>query len=495
MIAGVCKRFGCLPPDPDPVWLDEFGLFVTRYVEEHYKPLDPSTDVTLETWLGKTSYPAHRQEELRQLWEENKAHIWEPRFQKVKGFMKDETYPSYKHARGINSRHDLFKCAVGPTFKAIEEVVFQDPSFIKYVPVADRGKKILERLYRVGALPFGSDYTSFEALITRVLMTKCEWILYRHMVRFLPTGKDFMKLVEEVIGGTNHIAYKLFWVFLICVRMSGEMNTSLGNGFTDLMVFLFICHKIGAKDPIAYCEGDDLLATVFGTRPTKEHFAKLGLICKPEYPDEISTASFCGIIADDVALDVVTDPIEAVCSFGWTTREYAKAGSSVVHKLLRCKALSLAHQYPGCPILASFADYVLRMTRGYDVREFAKRLRVSVWERDQILAAIKDERKLRAKQKPVHKWTRHLVEKKFGIKIEHQLMLEAHFDGLNSLGVLDHELLLMYVPAPWFDYFYNFSETVEDVRRITDHSSRAYPCIPVGAAGHVSIPPSVWVSR
>nr|QDH88417.1 MAG: RNA-dependent RNA polymerase [Riboviria sp.] len=474
--------------------MEEFGVFVKTYVQKHFKPLDPTTDLSIESWLEGTTYPAHRKQELQQLWEKNKDSVWDPKFQQVKGFGKDEVYPSYKHERGINSRHDLFKCAVGPTFKAIEKEVFKDPHFIKYVPVSLRGRHVMEKLYRVGAKIFGSDYTSFEALMTRLFQSKSEWILYEHMTQFLPSGKRFMRLVKEVIGGTNKIIYKLFVVWIEAVRMSGEMNTSLGNGFNNTMAFLFVCHKIGVLNPDCFVEGDDLIGTLYGPTPKKEDFAKLGLICKPEYPQSLSEASFCGIIADEEAMDVITDPIEAISNFGWTTREYARATPKVVKKLLRCKALSMAHQYPGCPLLSAFAEYVLRMTRGINVVDFVKTLRVSAWERDQILEAVKDEKKLRGKRKAVHKNTRHLVEKKFGIKIEHQTAIEAYFDSLTDLCELDHELLDMYVPTTWKDYFSRYHRELKTLDRTIDHPSRLWPQIPVGSPGHVSIPPAVFTN-
>jgi hypothetical protein len=482
--------------------MEEFGCFVHDYVVKHYKPLAIDTDLSLDTWLETTTYPLHRKEELKQLWEKDKDHIWDPKFHKVKGFGKDEVYPcgageplkiaNYKHERGINSRHDLFKCAVGPTFKAIEKVVFQDPHFIKYIPVAERGKHLVEKLYRLGAKVFASDYTSFEALMTKLFQSKCEWILYRHMVQAVPFGRDFIRLVEEVIGGTNEISYKFFKVYLKVTRMSGEMNTSLGNGFSDAMAFLFICHKLGISDPEFRVEGDDLIATLFGTPPAKSDFEKLGLICKPEYPESLSEASFCGIIADESAMDVVTDPMEAICNFGWTTREYARAGQKTILKLLRCKALSMAHQYPGCPMLSAFAEYVLRMTRGVCVIDFAQKLKVSAWERDQILDAIKDERKLRAKRKPCHMGTRFLVEKRFKIKVEHQIAIEQYFDSLDHLEELDFELLDMYVPMTWKDYFARYSTTFDIKDRKADHPSRLWPNIPFGERGHVTIPTSIF---
>jgi hypothetical protein len=88
-------------------------------------------------------------------------------------FVKDEGYDSFKHARGINSRTDEFKVRVGPIFKLIEKEVFKLPCFIKKVPLDRRAEYILDMMGETG--PFlVSDYTAFESLFTRDIMSRVE---------------------------------------------------------------------------------------------------------------------------------------------------------------------------------------------------------------------------------------------------------------------------------------------------------------------------------
>jgi len=240
MIAGVRKRAGFAPPIPDYKLLDEFGVFVEKWCKTNLQPLAPTSDVSVPTWLSKTNYPFHRREELQQKWD-SIIDSWEmeERYYRCKSFMKDECYPEYKHARGINSRSDEFKCRVGPVFKLIEEQLYKHPSFIKHVPVKDRPKYILDMLYNPASKYAATDYTAFESLFTALMMEKCEFILYSYMTKFLPCHDGFMRLCRKVLAGTNECYYRDFSMQIEATRMSGEMCTSLGNGFTNLMAMFF----------------------------------------------------------------------------------------------------------------------------------------------------------------------------------------------------------------------------------------------------------------
>lgn len=123
--AGVIKRFAFRPPDAEPSLLDQLRDFTRKWLETNLTPLDPSSDTSVERWLAHSNYPLWRKEELRAKWAEV-SDIRDPRYHECQSFMKDEWYMEYKHARAINSRSDEFKCYVGPMFKLIEEVLYQD---------------------------------------------------------------------------------------------------------------------------------------------------------------------------------------------------------------------------------------------------------------------------------------------------------------------------------------------------------------------------------
>lgn len=456
MRAGVMKRFARKPPQSDPELMGKFNSFVRQWIRKNLTQLSPTEDTSIDKWLENTNYPMWRKEELLKKWDEF-THLDDPakKYKVCKSFMKDETYVAYKHARGINSRSDEFKCIVGPIFKLIEGEVYKIHHFIKHVPVADRPRVISERLDKLGAKFMATDYTAFESLFTAELMEACEFELYDYMTEHLTEHREFMEHCHEILGGTNTCLYKTFVVKLLATRMSGEMCTSLGNGFSNLMIMLFLCQEVGCTEIDGYVEGDDGIFSMVGTPPSSTDFARLGLNIKIELHDRLSTASFCGIIFDEFDKINVTDPREVLASIGWTSTRYARAKKSKLLTLLRCKGLSLAHQYPGCPVIDSLAKYCLRVTRSHDVRSIlAKDRHMTMWERDQLLLALKDEKNIRNVDIPMA--TRLLVEEKFGLPVEFQLSIERYLDSLSELTVLQIPVLRDCCPWEWGHYCDNY---------------------------------------
>jgi len=453
--AGVRKRFAFAPPKPKRELIRKLRKFVRSWLRKNLKPLPPESDTSIEHWLENTNYPAWRKAELLETWK-NITNIRDPtkKYLKVKSFMKDEVYPEYKHARAINSRHDAFKCYVGPIFKLIEHEVYKNQHFIKHIPVADRPKYIMEKLFRPNATYVATDYTAFESLFTAELMEACEFELYDYMTTHLPQHDDFMGLCRDVLMGRNVCEFKHFVVEVPATRMSGEMCTSLGNGFSNLMFMLFMCDLVGCTDVEGVVEGDDGLFVMNGTPPSVQDFEELGLVIKLEVHRDLNTASFCGIIFDTEDKVNITDPRDVLATFGWCSARYTLARTQIRKALLRCKSLSYAYQYPGCPIIQSLAQYGLRMTRSIDIRRILEKDRtMSMWEREQLLEAVAKVGYGNVPFVPVKINTRLLVEQQFGITIEHQIMVEKYLDNLGSLEPLDSELLAMYLPMSWGHFY------------------------------------------
>jgi hypothetical protein len=375
-------------------------------------------------------------------------------FSKCKSFLKDEHYPEYKHARAINSRTDEFKCYVGPIFKLMEEEVYKHTSFIKHVPVEHRPKYIRDLLETPGGCYLATDFTAFEALFVPEIMKAVEFVLYEYLSQHLPQRAEFMAACNEVLAGLNVCEFKFFRVETLGKRMSGEMCTSLGNGFSNLMFMLFMCRLKGSTG-VGVVEGDDGLFRVVGPVPTASDFERLGLKIKLEVHHRLSTASFCGIIFDPEDQINLTDAIEALAVLGWAPRRYLNAKKKKKEILLRCKALSLAHQYPGCPILQSAAWSILRSTRSvrHYVRPWVEKSGaqvMSMWDKEQYLAALRDEKRIKPKTIPIS--TRLLYEEIFQVTVEDQEKIEKYFDSVNCVSPICCPALDFYIPLTWREY-------------------------------------------
>lgn len=482
--AGVRKRFVREPPKPDRAFLAEFAEYVKEWLPKNLQPLDPALcDLDFESWLAEIKHPQSRKEELRRVHEATDGHLQRKHYV-VKSFVKDETYPEYKHARAINSRTDAFKCAVGPIFHAIDNALFAHEAFIKKIPIADRPAYIRDRLKREGALYFEGDFESYEGCFMPEIMESCEFQLYEFMTSRLAGGKNFMKLVREVLAGPNHCVFKLILVNCLARRMSGEMCTSSGNSFTTLLLHLFLFSRLGENvKPIV--EGDDSDTSFMKFYPSKEDYLRLGFRIKIKIHTCFEEMSFCGMVFDEQDLINVTDPREVLVEFGWARSVYVRCGMKKKMVLLRCKALSYLHQYTGCPIIQSLARYVLRVTPHYDVRHFIRESRLlTFWERAQLEVILTSPTRLPFK--PIPPRTRTLVERMYNISPTTQIAVEEYLDGLNELKPLDASVIYdCGLPDVYFDYYERYSLIADR------YSDLDYP-ISTWAKDHKLYPYHTW---
>ncbi len=455
-IAGVLKRAARKPPTPDPIMIKRFKTFVEKYVNENLEPLHKETDYSIETWLENVNYPLWRKQELHDLWVSLHKKtpvelINEDKATEVKAFIKQEFYDEFKYQRGIYSRTDIFKIAVGPIIKCIEKEIFKDEWFIKKIPVTDRPDYIKEKLSKYNGCAVATDYTSFEACFTKQIMESCEFIMYKHMVKNMPPeAKQTIDLFCDVIGGKNKIRFKHFSAEWDATRMSGEMNTSLGNGFTNMMIMKFLCTENGTKVE-GVVEGDDGLFTFENPSkaPKEEQYEKLGFIVKMLKFERFNEASFCGLIFDIDEKKNITCPYYTLATFGWTESKYSNANENTLKMLLRAKGYSLAYQYPSCPILTSLAKKILELTHGYTISsKYIDSL--DVYQREKLIESMKANVVL---ETPGIK-TRLLMSDMYGVTVEAQLLIEKTIDEIQELRWINMNWFLQFFPP---DYVTNWN--------------------------------------
>lgn len=460
-VGGFKYRTGSKLPYKRRSLLRRLCRFVRHWVKKHMVPLDPdSFKFDLEDWLSKTNYPEWRKEELRKVYKDMLGVYTRDSF-RVDGFIKDETYPDWKAARVIMARADQTKTMVGPIFKAIEEQLFKMKYFIKKVPKADRPRLIYNTLYDPMARYFCTDFSSFESSFDPEIMWHLEFILYRYMTKYIPEYNFFMWFCYNVIAGVNRIHFYDFIAILVATRQSGEMNTSLGNGFSNLMILLFVARESGYDPEIFECfvEGDDSISQTYVDRPMNmQIYQDLGFSIKSEYHDDIGKASFCGNLFHPEDFITVTDIAETICSFGWTKACYARSKKSKKLGLLRAKAMSLLYEYPGCPILQSLGLYAYRITKGYRAR-LGKQNEYERYESKQMLDYIKVHG-LPIKEIPMS--TRLFVEEVYGITVTYQLCIEKYLDSLNKLTVLDNPYIHDIMKPVWREYSFRYVRSYSD---------------------------------
>lgn len=355
---GFAKRVMRDVPQPQEATLAGLKRFVRQFVEETFPVVQP---LGFEQWLARTPYPEPRKDELRRAHDSLRGGLPNHKqCSKLCSFEKTEGYAEYKWPRLINSRSDAFKTFAGPAIKAVEDVVYSLPQFVKHVPVPDRPAKV-KALKQAGARYFATDFTAFESHFTGEVMEALELQLYEHCLQ----NWKGLPLYLKTMRGLNKMQVRRSATGIIRARrMSGDMCTSLGNGFSNLMLAKYIAYvRRGSLDGLV--EGDDgLFVTDFEL--LSSDYEKLGFTIKCEEVDDPCTASFCGMVFSESG-EILRDPRRFAANFGWT-HSFVHAGPRVMKELLRAKALSAAYETPCCPIVTAFVTRALALTGRADPR-------------------------------------------------------------------------------------------------------------------------------
>jgi len=462
MVTAVYGTFNRVGMEPPPIHADKLrGLekFVDNLLLSRKVPILPADfDLSTEWWLSETKYPEWRKAELR---EAEKTYLDYPSKEdwKLKGFPKDEFYLEAKSERNILPRGDAAKVFEGPPIKAVE-IAIKDcfPEFIKPIPVVDRPGYILDRLYIPGAKYAATDYTAFESHFVKQIMLAVEFKLYKHVLQNHPEGMRRLVEIQKRMTGKNYCRFKHFNLTLEATRMSGEMCTSLGNGFSNLVFFLYACHVEGITCT-GVIEGDDGLFVCSPKIPDQKTFIEMGLTIKLEEHTSLETASFCGIIFDKIDKINITDPMEVLLTFGWSKRYHVGMNRIRHLELLRAKSLSFAYQYQGCPIIQELAHAGLRVTKHVDLRRYLNNDRsLNMWEREQLLEALETSsaNNYQSLKRDIPMNTRNLMMDKFGIEPSDQIEIENYLAALDTIRELDHVTIQKYYKPIWeyFDAFY-----------------------------------------
>lgn len=467
-VAGAIKRVAAKMPPIDKVKLRKLRRFTKRWCRKHLSedvfPADEHFD--FDEWINNTPYAEYRINELKKVHENGLGKV--PNM-KVKSFIKDEGYTAYKHVRGIYSRHDDYKVRVGPFFQKFGDIIFKKKWFIKKIPVNERPQAMKDKF---GDNPnlFATDFSQFEATFVKQLMS-IELIVYGYLLQHNPHKKEILDLIVKGMMSTNIIEFRKWTCKLLCKRMSGEMSTSVSNGIMNLLITHFLLEEAGNKYYDSFFEGDDSINSYDVRPPTSEEYKQLGANIKIEYPNNLSEASFCGMLFDVEDLDIVANPMEALVSFGWTTSQYTTASEKTKLNLLKCKSLSLLYQYSGCPILRSLAMYALRITNDIPLEQALvtqNKQKLSLYDKELYLEMLDNYKRNNIFENTVKDRTRSLVARLFNIDINTQLLMEDYLDNKQDLSPLDFSPFLQYCHPDWKDYYNTYSSGFEPYRTIND---------------------------
>lgn len=407
---GVRGRMGKICPEPKPKVLRAFRRFCALESRKLFKPIPPEYDFDFERWLERTSYSDKRKMELREL----KASHFKPQraWWKVKLHTKRESYPCYKNARGIYARTDDAKVELGPIVKAIEDVVYEHESSVKHMTMGERPAHMIKVLGPNEGLCYETDYSAFESSMKPELM-KCQHEIYKWILQFHPNECN---LLVRNTNCRNKISSKYLRVECDARRMSGEMDTALGNWLVNFFVLKFLAYR-NNSDVKQVVEGDDGLFRVLGEwKPCPKDWAELGFLIKIDERPALTAASFCGLVCDTEEMVNIADPLRKILNFGWSfsTRSLHTRKQSVLEGLLLAKAMSLACELPRCPMVWAVSRRTLEHLKGVS----------PIWDEDRWKLQYVGSTVPVPSEPGVR--TRELFKERYGFSVEAQLAFEEY---------------------------------------------------------------------
>lgn len=442
LLLGILKRNCTNVGSLDKNLLSELKEFITNEISSWPKCeiLDP------EVWLKECKLPAYKKIEMKKEFDREYPSMEEYLHQFKHGthnklrdatvFGKAEYLIGEKTLRAINPTSAAYKYMVGPYFHWMEETIMKGELkkfFIKGVPVPARPDHILTQLGEKHntSHTYSTDYSSFECSFVSDVMEHCEMVIYEHCFGQLPVWDIIHALTGLKTKNNEHasiIKNKYFTVETTSLRMSGEMNTSLGNGLSNYFITKFLISKIKGTDLRGVFEGDDGLFRYEGKEFPQDLAEKLGFSLKIQ-ECEANTASFCGNIFDLETKTVISDPWYCLAGSGYS---FSAVGASVktLDVLTASRGLSMMYQFPNCPVIPTFgmrmfrtACLNLRLSEKQTIEKirdyYLKSQRVDWWERQKMLAATEQMPDIKVSDS-----TRNLFEQVYQFPIELQLYVE-----------------------------------------------------------------------
>lgn len=427
------KRLYHLPPELNHRMWSKLRAFAHKWAVENLTPLTHIK--TFDEWIEETHYSEKRKKKLRKIHDEGCVNdVFEAR---VKCFVKDEFYGELKAPRMISSREDKAKVRLGPIFSSIEDVLYQLPCFVKRLTASQRIEKI-QRLFGDRRV-YVTDYSAFETHFYPKMMDAVEMQVYKVLLSNFP---DALRLVR-VIQGRNRLVSKYFHGRLDGVRMSGEMNTSVGNGISNYIFMNFACKEMGVCLRNIIVEGDDGLVELDGDLDP-ELFRSMGLEIKlaPTRPCE---ASFCGCVFDPVTSRNFGHPLDLLAKIGWAPKKALHYSARRRTELLVAKVYSAIAEFPGVPLIWKFCELTLKY---YGRITYARAMKYQDYYRT-VLCTLSDvvvEPDMRDRE-----YFAHLT----GLTCHDQIVIEQEFEA--TFPVCYSERLLATLPELWN---HNWSEYV-----------------------------------
>jgi len=446
---GFRKRLIPEMPVVDQEVVKDFKKFVTKFLNTNFKPLPFKTkekeNNDFNHWIeNQDHYPQTRKDSLREAFESLKTQGLENKDYHIKSFIKREFYEDVKFCRFINARSDRFLSRVASFIHDIEDQVYRLKYFVKHKDITQI-PHLLAKLDKY-KLKLETDYSSFESGFNPFITDACECELFRF---FLQNNEDclhdvlgcYYQIVNgKIIPRIDLLKNKEFFAFVQGSRMSGDLWTSLGNGFTNLMIMLFYAEKYHFKFE-GMVEGDDGIFGMDQEYMKEKYYTDLGFKIKMQYVTNLCDTCFCGNLFDSHDLNLIISP-EHLNRIFWTCNaQYLHAKSKLKEKLLRAKAMSMSILGKNTPIIFKLCYKILSLLGSGSLIEH------DWWSRLKLRSYV-----AMRPDAVIPMSSRLLYNQHFGIPIDVQLLIENTIMSAKTIPEL--ELAMLFAKSNWLNVDY-----------------------------------------
>ncbi len=442
---GAIHRQACKKKTVDRKTLRAFRSFVNKYITKNYRRVKRTELLEFEEFLTRTSYTEKEKVDFRQ------AKVTSDRYSpfslpskyfRSKCFPKDEMTDEFKQARGICGRHAVIRVRYGPLIMKVEEVVYAaDKHFVKHLTPKQRVAVMEERLARTGR-KIENDYSTFEAGFSPELIDACEVRLVRWVLGEAVDSMLLDEMIWDMRGIVNTMAYKWFTVMTNGTRKSGDSHTSLANGFTNLMIFCYVCHKVGVNSFDIIVEGDDSIAWLDDWIPFKKTALDLGFSVKMGTVHWTHEGSFCQLSYEPESKTIIRHPGKIINKLPWSKTDQIPFNKKHSLDIYIAKIYSLASECNKCPVLWALAEGAFRRHGAHVVDWNFVYRHLPTYEREHLVSHW-------TKCEPPDKATRAFFAAKYLIPESYQLRLEEYF-LTHTEGDYSHTLIYPLLRHEWF---------------------------------------------
>lgn len=454
---GLMYRIGRKRPAVDRKLVNELYRFTNKLVKDLIKRGKITIGnpvMSVNEWMDTTTYSYKQKEKMRKLI--NSIDAWseinrdkECRLHEIRAFVKEEFYGEYKPDRNILPRNDIAKCIMGPVFKTIDKAINLG-SICKSDNPSELRKKF-QKIYNNGQFDkyAVTDYTAWEASQTPELMKAVEWPLYKAILG--NEWEDF-KDIGNILLGKNKIVFRSYVAFIKGTRMSGEMNTSLGNTWMNYVIMRFVSSKQKINTKSLHVGDDGLICLKQKDHLDLSLFDRLGLELKIDYKQELWQSDLCKIHYSPNG-NTFRDPAEILVKFGWFAKKFKNSRVKILNELLVSKAICYLFLLRNCPVITSICLNIVK-TYGITYNRFKLRFGSDAYfnylrtqhDAAEIFSCLKNY------EMKIDNEDRYLYCSLFNVSIKEQIRLET-CDVTKPI----HVSYGLQIPQIWFDNFKDYS--------------------------------------